>query len=74
MTTKSEANPVLTAIRMNKGLAARIGDECGIGRTAVWMWKRVPADHALTVAKLLRISRHRVRPDLYPAPQRKRRA
>ena len=32
MTTKPEANPVLTAIRMNKGLAARIGDECHINR------------------------------------------
>ncbi len=65
-----QRDPVLIAIREQWGLAARLAKELGITREAVWQWRQVPARHALMVAKLLRLPRHEVRPDLYPPPKR----
>lgn len=42
-----------------------IAAACGLGRTAVVMWKRVPAAHVLTVERLTGISRHVLRPDVF---------
>lgn len=40
----------------------------GVQKAAVWKWerKRVPADKALKVEAVTGISRHDLRPDLYP--------
>jgi DNA-binding transcriptional regulator YdaS (Cro superfamily) len=62
----SVKNPVLRAIRDNPGLATKIGEACGIGRSAVWMWRTVPPHHVLAVAKFMKLSPHDIRPDLYP--------
>ncbi len=47
--------------------AARI---CEISQTAVWKWlqsaKRLPAEHVLRVEAATGISRHLLRPDIYP--------
>jgi hypothetical protein len=57
--------PALARIRKQR-LATRIANEVGLSRSAVSMWRRVPADHVVKVSKYLRIARHRIRPDLYP--------
>ena len=54
----------------------RIGSQSATGRllrisqAAVWEWLRkgkvLPAEHVLTIEAQTGISRHRLRPDLYP--------
>ncbi|ATI82891.1 transcriptional regulator [Sphingobium yanoikuyae] len=46
---------------------------CGVGQPAVSKWlqsgKRLPAGHVLAVEAATKVSRHLLRPDLYPPPQ-----
>ena len=44
---------------------------CGITSQAVSQWTRVPAGQALTVERASGVSRHRLRPDLYPRERAK---
>jgi hypothetical protein len=37
-----------------------------ISRQAVYKWRRVPHEHVLSVEAITGISRHRIRPDIYP--------
>ncbi|MGY3278170.1 transcriptional regulator [Bradyrhizobium sp. S3.7.6] len=61
-------DPVLLAIRETRGLASEIAKICGIkSPNAPHAWKRVPAEHVIKVGEFLRIARHRIRPDIYPA-------
>jgi DNA-binding transcriptional regulator YdaS (Cro superfamily) len=43
---------------------------CGISQPAVWLWVRkgkpLPAEHVLKVEAETGVSRHELRPDLYP--------
>jgi DNA-binding transcriptional regulator YdaS (Cro superfamily) len=43
---------------------------CGVSQTAVWKWlqsgKRLPAEHVITVEAESGVSRHLLRPDIYP--------
>lgn len=43
---------------------------CGVGQPAVWKWlqsgKRLPAEHVLTVERETGVSKHLLRPDIYP--------
>jgi DNA-binding transcriptional regulator YdaS (Cro superfamily) len=45
-------------------------DLCGVSQTAVWKWlqtsKRLPAEHVLRVEEATGVSRHALRPDIYP--------
>ena len=68
MTRLRARNPVLMQVQKTRGLAARIGEACGINRAAVWNWKRVPVEHVVTIEQLLNIPRHRIRPDIYQPP------
>jgi pyruvate kinase len=43
----------------------QIADAIGISRAAVSQWQRVPERHLAVVSRLTRISRRRLRPDLY---------
>lgn len=67
-------NPVIAAIKSERGLASRLGTKLGISRSAVWMWHRVPPKHALAVAKFMKLHPHKVCPELYPAPRKARAA
>lgn len=55
-------------IRAVPKLLAQIARGLGISRGAVAKWKRVPADRVLAVERLTGLSRHDLRPDLYPRP------
>lgn len=67
-------NPVLALIYNEPGTAGKIGKHLGISREAVWGWWRrgaVPAERVIEVEQITGISRHLIRPDIYPAPPAK---
>ena len=51
---------------------------CGVAQPTVWKWlrstKRLPAEHVLTAAAATGVSRHDLRPDIYPRGQRRDRS
>lgn len=52
------------------GSQAELARLCGLSPTAVWKWVRgkspLPAEHVLAVEAATGISRHDLRPDIYP--------
>lgn len=49
-----------------KRLWDAIALQCGITRSAVRLWKRVPSKHVLSVEQAIGRPRRLIRPDLYP--------
>ncbi|MEA3390050.1 MAG: YdaS family helix-turn-helix protein [Pseudomonadota bacterium] len=47
-----------------------MGRLCGVSQQAVWKWvsrmKPLPPEHVLTVEEATGVSRHDLRPDIYP--------
>ena len=66
--TPFESLKAATALAGSQSALARI---CGVSQTAVWKWlqsgKRLPAEHVLKVEAETGVSRHLLRPDIYPA-------
>ena len=62
-----EALVKATEIAGSQSALARI---CGVGQPAVWKWlqssKRLPAEYVLRVEVATGVSRHALRPDIYP--------
>ena len=54
------------------GSQSELARMCGISQPAVWKWlqssKRVPAEYVLTIEAKTGVSRHHLRPDIYPDP------
>ncbi len=52
------------------GSQGALGTALGVTQQAVWKWvqssKRLPAEHVLNAERLYGISRHDLRPDIYP--------
>lgn len=53
------------------GSQSRLAEVCGVSQPTVWGWinkgnARVPGEYVLLIEKELDLSRHDVRPDLYP--------
>lgn len=52
------------------GSQAALGRICGRTQPTVWHWlnraKRLPAQHVLQVEEATGVSRHALRPDIYP--------
>lgn len=65
-------NPVLDAIRTQRGFAGVLGKKLGITREAVWMWRKVPPKHAVSVARFMRLPVHDVCPEVFPEPRRRK--
>jgi len=65
--TPFEALQEAVEIAGSQSALARI---CGVGQPAVWKWlqssKRLPAEFALRVEAATGVSRHYLRPDIYP--------
>ncbi|MDB5663426.1 MAG: hypothetical protein JWN59_1764 [Sphingomonas bacterium] len=69
--------PPVTPFEALKAAVVRSGSQsafarlCGVSQTAVWKWlqsgKRLPAEYVLTTEAETGVSRHLLRPDLYPA-------
>jgi hypothetical protein len=53
-------------VKGNTALSRALNDE--ITPQAISQWKQVPSERVLDVERATGISRHRLRPDLYPEP------
>lgn len=45
---------------------AKLAKALGLTRQAVYQWQLVPPQHVIEVEKLTGVSRHELRPDIYP--------
>lgn len=63
-----EDDALIDAKKAAGGVVA-LAQGLGISSAAVSQWQRVPASRVLRVEWLTGISRHRLRPDLYPSDQ-----
>ena len=56
------------------GSQKALGRICGRSQPNVWFWlhraRRIPAEHVLTVEAATGVSRHLLRPDIYPQSYR----
>lgn len=59
------ANHIETAIERAGGITA-LARGLGITHNAIYSWQRVPAERVLDVERLSGVSRHDLRPDIYP--------
>jgi len=57
--------PLEKAIEQAGGLR-ELGRKLGISHQAIHQWVRVPAERVLTVERITGVSRHALRPDIYP--------
>lgn len=66
-TTRFEA---LSACRDTAGSASQMARDLGVSQPTVWRWinqsKQLPAEYVLTAERLYGVSRHVLRPDIYP--------
>ena len=68
-TRVTPADALLSAIKI-VGDQVRFGALCGVTQSAVSKWVAkgdgLPAEHAIKVEKATKVSRHDLRPDIYP--------
>jgi len=64
MTDKTQT--ILTHIFETRGGPAGLASKLKLSKQAVSKWQRVPHKRVLAVEKLTGISRHDIRPDIYP--------
>ena len=53
--------------RDGAGGPTALGNALGISPQAISQWGKVPAERVLDVERITGVSRHQLRPDLYPA-------
>lgn len=65
-----DPNPALVRAVDAAGSQAKLAKLLGVAQPSVWRWvrcgKALPAEHVLKVEQAYGISRHDLRPDLYP--------
>lgn len=70
MTNRMTPFEALEAAVEAAGTQCKFADALGVSQPTVWRWlqssKRLPAEHVLTAERLYGISRHDLRPDIYP--------
>ena len=49
------------------GSGARLADQLGVTRQALYQWHRIPAERVLEIERITGVPRHELRPDLYPS-------
>ncbi len=59
-------HPLLEQKAADVGGASNLAKIIGVTRQALFQWDRVPAERVLQVERTTGISRHDLRPDLYP--------
>lgn len=57
---------VLDDLFAQRGIKVTVARKLGITPQAVGKWKRVPPERVIEVEQATGVSRHRLRPDLYP--------
>ena len=69
MDIASPSASLKTAV-LKSGSQSAFARLCGVSQTAVWKWlqsaKRLPAEHVLKVERATGVSKHLLRPDIYP--------
>ncbi len=72
MDIASPSASLKTAV-LKSGSQSAFARLCGVSQTAVWKWlqsaKRLPAEHVLKVEQATGVSKHLLRPDIYPETQ-----
>lgn len=63
---------VVAEIRSTRGQQTILAKKLRISRSAIGLWKKVPAKHAVKVAKFLGRHPHFIRPDIYPRPRKRK--
>ena len=70
MQTQATPFEALQAAVARAGSQSAMARLCGVSQTAVWKWiqsgKRLPAELCLLVERETGVSKHLLRPDLYP--------
>lgn len=71
MQTNATPFEALQAAVTRAGSQSALARVCGVSQTAVWKWiqsgKRLPAELCLVVERETGVSKHLLRPDIYPA-------
>jgi pyruvate kinase len=58
-------DPIMRAIRKNRGQSVLIAEACGINKSAIYQWKRVPPHWVNKVSKIIGIPPEKIRPDVF---------
>jgi len=58
-------DPILSEAFKLRGMTKSVSEACGIRSQTISNWKRVPAKHVDTVARITGMKPYRLRPDLY---------
>jgi DNA-binding transcriptional regulator YdaS (Cro superfamily) len=71
ISTPSTAAAGLAAAVEVAGSKAALARLLGVHRTAIYIWMRggIPAKHVPRIERITGVPRHRLRPDLWDAPQ-----
>jgi hypothetical protein len=56
---------ICTKIHATRGLSVKIANACGIRKSAVYQWKRVPPQQVHIVAELIGLTPEQIRPDIF---------
>lgn len=56
---------VITIAASKSGGIVALARELGIRHTALYSWKRIPAERVLDIERITGISRHELRPDIF---------
>lgn len=67
-------NTLLAKCAEAAGGIARLADALGMKHQSFYSWKRIPAERVLELERVTGISRHVLRPDLYPRSKQRARA
>jgi hypothetical protein len=62
---KPKRDKLMTKIRAERGMSSKIAVACGIERSAVYQWTKVPLKRVHAVADVLGIPPAQVRPDFF---------
>ena len=54
------------ALKKQRGLGSAIARELRINRSAISLWKRIPAERVIDIERLTGVPREELRPDIYP--------
>lgn len=57
---------LLAHLNAERGRRNDLAGHLSISPSAISMWERVPAERVLDVERITGVSRHELRPDLYP--------
>lgn len=56
---------VMAYIRNTRGMSVRVAEACGIERAAVYQWTQVPIERVHQVAKVIKMTPEKIRPDIF---------